>query len=74
MTVGPTNDMKEMAIAIVTLLRIVARGMATDAARMREHQIDLIPARRPFTRVADGGGGAGVGRRRVVDSAVDIQQ
>jgi hypothetical protein len=43
MTLGTANDMEEMTMAIVTLLRIVARGVAIDAARMRENRVDLIP-------------------------------
>src|ERR1700749_3829994 len=37
------HDVREVAVAVVALLRVVRRRVAVDAARVREHRIDLPP-------------------------------
>src|SRR5687768_6210603 len=53
MTLSSSNDMEEMTMAIVALLRIVARRVAIEAARMHQNRVDLIPC----TKAVDPGCG-----------------
>lgn len=45
MAAWPAHHIREMAVAIVSLLGIVRRGVAVDAARMRHNGIDMPPSR-----------------------------
>ena len=40
---GPADDVREMPVPVVALLRVVRSRMAVDAARMRKYRIDLLP-------------------------------
>src|SRR5215472_1843992 len=42
-TSRPANDVREMTVTIVTLLRVVCGSVTVDAARTGEHRIDLVP-------------------------------
>jgi len=43
LAVGAAHNVGEVPVPVVALLRIVRRRVAVDAARMREHRIDLLP-------------------------------
>src|ERR1700693_2812518 len=43
LAVRAAHNIGEVPVPVVALLRIVRRRVAVDAARMREHRIDLLP-------------------------------
>ena len=49
-----SNDVRKVAMTIIALLRIIRRGVAVDAAGIREDRIDLVPRGEAVGR----GGGA----------------
>src|SRR6266498_4325928 len=43
-----TDDVSEMTVAIVALLRIICRRVTVDAARRSQDRIDLLPCSQPI--------------------------
>src|SRR2546421_3715699 len=48
LTLGAADDVGEVSVSVVALLRIVRRGVAVDTARVSQNRVDLLPRGQAF--------------------------